>query len=119
MSKKQTNDALRQDYFAKVMEFFKSIDEDVLRVGTATLAIPCVDADGDDSYVEVVVKVPTGSKDEAYDGYALAEEYAIKEAAKAEKKKEADAKKAAKIERDKKKRDQLAKAKAEREGKAE
>ena len=112
MSKKQTNDALRQEFFAKVVEYFKSIDEDVLRVGTATLAIPCVDADGDDSFVEIVVKVPTGSKDEAYDGYALAEEYDMKAKEKAEKAAEAEAKKAAKIKRDEAKRKQLAESKA-------
>lgn len=112
MSKKQTNDALRQEFFAKVVEYFKSIDEDVLRVGTATLAIPCVDADGDDSFVEIVVKVPTGSKDEAYDGYALAEDYSIKAEAKAAKEKEAAEKKAAKIKRDEAKRKQLAESKA-------
>lgn len=112
MSKKQTNDKLRQDYFAKVVEYFKSIDEEVLRVGTATLAIPCVDADGEDSYVEIVVKVPTGSKDEAYDGYALAEDYEIKAKEKAEKAAEAERKKNEKIARDKAKREQLAASKA-------
>lgn len=112
MSKKQTNDALRQEFFAKVVEYFKSIDEDVLRVGTATLAIPCVDADGDDSFVEIVVKVPTGSKDEAYDGYALAEDYAIKTKEKEEKAAEAERKKKEKIARDEAKRKQLAESKA-------
>ena len=109
---KQTNDKLRQDYFAKVVEYFKSIDEDVLRVGTATLAIPCVDAEGEDSYVEIVVKVPKGSKDEAYDGYALAEEYEMKAKEKAEKAAKAEAKKKAKMERDAKLREQRAAAKA-------
>ena len=108
---KQTNDKLRQDYFAKVVEYFKSIDEDVLRVGTATLAIPCVDAEGEDSYVEIVVKVPKGSKDEAYDGYALAEEYEMKAKEKAEKAAKAEAKKKAKMERDAKLREQRAAAK--------
>ena len=103
---KQTNDKLRQDYFAKVVEYFKSIGEDVLRVGTATLAIPCVDADGEDNYVEIVVKVPKGSKDEAYDGYALAEEYEMKAKEKAEKTAEAERKKKEKIERDNKLRAQ-------------
>ena len=109
---KQTNDKLRQDYFAKVVEYFNSIGEDVLRVGTATLAIPCVDADGDDSYVEIVVKVPKGSKDEAYDGYALAEEYEMKTKEKAEKTAEAERKKKEKIERDKKLREQRTASKA-------
>ena len=75
-------------------------------------AIPCVDADGDDSFVEIVVKVPTGSKDEAYDGYALAEEYDMKAKEKAEKAAEAEAKKQAKIKRDEAKRKQLAESKA-------
>ena len=70
------------------------------------------DADGDDSFVEIVVKVPTGSKDEAYDGYALAEDYTIKAEAKAAKEKEAADKKAAKIKRDEAKRKQLAESKA-------
>ena len=49
----------------------------------------------------MTVKVPTGSRDgEAYDGYAMAEEYRLKVAEKAEKARKAAEAKAKKIAKD-------------------
>ncbi len=113
MSKKATNDALRNKYVEKLMEVLSGMDEDVLRVGSNELAIPVVDAEGEDSYVVFTVKVPTGSRDgDAYDAYGLAQEYEMKTKEKAEKAKKAAEEKARKIARDEAMRKQKAEAKA-------
>ena len=111
MSKK-ANDALRAQYLSMLMEKFKN-DEDVMRTGAGEIAFPVVDCEGEDNWVVITVKIPTGTRDgDAYDGYAMAEEYNIKVAEKEMKAKEAAAKKAAKIARDEKMREQKAAAKA-------
>ena len=116
MSKK-ANDALRAKYTAIVKDLLAA-SEDVMLVGTNQVAFPCVDEEGNDAWIEVTIKVPTGSRDgDIYDGYSLAEDYEMKTAAKAEKKKENDAKKAAKIARDEKMRADKAAAKAAHEAK--
>jgi hypothetical protein len=112
MSKK-ANDALRAKYIAALMEKFKD-DEDVMRTGTGEIAFPVVDEEGEDNWVVITVKIPTGSRDgDAYDGYSMAEDYAMNVAKKETKAKEAAVKKAAKIARDEKMRKQKAAAKAE------
>lgn len=117
MSKKATNDALRNQYIDAVMKMLADAGEDVLRVGNNEIAIPVVDAEGEDNYVVFVVKVPTGSRDgEAYDAYGLAQEYEMKQAEKKEKAEKAAKEKAAKIARDTEMRRQKAEAKAKREG---
>lgn len=101
-SKKSLRDSLRTRYMDYVRTALVDLGEDVLVVGSNEYAIPCVDADGNDEFVVITVKVPTGSRDgDAYDGYAMAEEYRMKLVAKAERDKaraEAKAKKIAKDE---------------------
>ena len=111
MSKK-ANDALRAKYIQALIAKFKD-DEDVLRTGTGEISFPVVDEEGEDNWVVITVKIPTGSRDgEVYDGYSLAEDFTMKQAEKEAKAKEAAAKKAAKIARDQKARDEKAKNKA-------
>ena len=120
MSKKATNDALRLDYTNKLVEALAALGEEVLRVGSNEIAIPVVDAEGEDNFVTFTVKVPTGSRDgDAYDGYSMAQDYAMKLEEKKVKAEKAAADKARKIARDEKMRKQKAKAKAAREGKGE
>ena len=114
MSKK-ANDALRAKYVAELIAKFKD-SEDVLRTGTSEIAFPVVDEEGEDAWVVINIKVPVGSRDgDAYDGYSMAEEYAMKTAEKERKAAEAAVKKAAKIARDQKMREQKAAAKAAHE----
>lgn len=115
-SRKALREALRADYLAKVIALFTDAGEEVLRTGSQEIAMPCVDAEGNDDFVVITVKVPTGQRGddgEAYDGYSEAEAYAMKVAQKAEKAKEAAAKKAAKVAKDAAERAARAKAKAE------
>ena len=117
MSKKATNDALRLMYTNNLMEALAALGEEVLRVGSNEIAIPVVDAEGEDNFVTFTVKVPTGSRDgDAYDGYSMAQDYAMRQEEKKAKAEKAAAEKARKIARDEKMRKQKAEAKAAREG---
>jgi hypothetical protein len=112
---KAANEALRAQFVELVSKMMADHGEDVLRVKSNEIAIPCVDKDGDDNWVVITVKVPSGSRDgDAYDGYGEAESYEMKVGEKAEKDKENAAKKARKIAADEKRRKQLAEQKANR-----
>jgi hypothetical protein len=114
---KKTNDALRAQYLDLITKLLTGADEEVLRVKSNEIAIPCVDKDGNDSYVVVTVKVPTGSRDgEPYDGYGEAQSYEMSCKQKAEKAKLDAEKKARKIARDEAYRAKQAENKAKREG---
>ena len=119
-SKKVLHEGIRNKFMNAVVEHLeKELGEEVLRVKSNEIAIPCLDEDGNDEWCVITFKVPTGSRDdgEAYDGYGMAEEYTAKEAEKAVKAAEAEAKKQAKIAKDKAEREARAKAKAEHEAK--
>ena len=115
---KKTNDALRNKYLDLVSALLAGADEEVLRVKSNEIAIPCVDDEGNDAYVVVTVKVPVGSRDgDPYDGYGEAESYEMNCKAKAEKAAIEAEKKAKKIAKDKAYREKQAANKAAREGK--
>ena len=65
-----------------------------------------VDEEGNEKWIQIVVKVPTGGRDEeGFDGYGVAESYQLKLKEKEEKRKENEEKKRKKIEKDKKMRE--------------
>jgi hypothetical protein len=114
---KATNDALRAQYVDIISKLIADSGEEVLRVKSNEIAIPCVDRDGEDSYVVVTIKVPSGSRDgDPYDGYGEAESYALSCKQKAEKAAADAEKKAKKIARDEAMRAKKAEQKAKREG---
>ena len=118
-SKKSLHDALRAKYIERVSKFLADAGEEVLVTGSNEIALPCVDSEGNDEFIVITFKVPTGSRDgDAYDGYSMAEDFKMKSAEKAEKAKIAAERKAKKIARDKKMREEKAKAKAEHSTKA-
>ena len=89
---KSLNDALRAQYMERVHNCL-SVEDEVLVVGANELAVPVVDADGNEKWVVLTVKVPTGSRDgDAYDGYAMAEDYRMRQADKAAKQAERERK---------------------------
>ena len=109
---KVLNDEIKVRFLEGVAEHLTNVGEEVLRVGSNEIALPVVDEDGNEKWLVLVFKVPTGSRDgDAYDGYSMAEDYKMKLAEKAEKEK-AKAEKAAK---DKAKREAAAKAKEKSE----
>ena len=75
--------ALREALKMEWMNFLKkTIDErgdEVLQTASNEIAIPVVDAEGGEHFIVLTVKIPTGSRDgDAYDGYAVAEDYTMK-----------------------------------------
>ena len=106
-SNKVLNDKLRERYLAVVSDALTAKDEEVLRVGSNELALPCLDSEGNEKFIVVTVKVPTGSRDgDAYDGYSMAEDWEIKCRLKEETAKKKAEDKAKKIAKDKKKREE-------------
>lgn len=113
-SNKVLNDKLRNSYFNKVKSYFENDGEEVLQIASNIFCMPVCDDEKNDKFIEIVVKVPTGSKDEPdFDGYGLAEAYTLSQKMKAEKKAETEKKKAEKIARDKALREAKKKEKAE------
>ena len=91
ISNKMANEQLREGYLNALTAYLEK-EEQVLRVKSNEIAVPVVDANGDEKFIVITVKVPTGADKgrEPYDGYAEAEDYAHKlreKAIKAEKKK--------------------------------
>ena len=101
-SRKALREAVKAVYVADLAAYFEEKGEEVLQVKSNELAIPVVDAEGNEDFIVLTVKIPTGANKgtEPYDGYAMAEEYQLKQAEKAAKAEEAAKKKAAKIARD-------------------
>lgn len=117
---RKVNETLRNKYLDIVKTYLTNCGEEVLTTNSNEICLPCVNSEGDDDFVVITFKVPTGSREgDIYDGYAMAEDYAIKTRNKQEKALVVAQKKAEKIARDKAMREAKAKAKAEREAKAE
>ena len=110
MTKAQLENALRNDYLELIKTVLSNEREiDALSVGASEIAVPCLDAEGNEAWVLIRVSVPRGTRNgeggyTSYDGYTAAEDYAIDCAEKAQKKQAAEAKKQAKIAKDEKKR---------------
>ena len=112
---KATNEALRAQYIELLTKLLGEGGEEVLRVKSNEIAIPCVDKDGEDNYVVITIKVPTGSRDgDPYDGHGEAQSYEMSVKQKAEKAAIDAEKKAAKIANDKAYREKQAENKAKR-----
>lgn len=112
-------DKIRETMMEKVGEMFGK-DTDVLRTNSNELCFPIVAEDGEEGYLVLTFKIPTGSRDgDAYDGYAMAEDYKMKCAERKVKAEKAAQAKAKKIAKDEKMRAEKARLKAEREKKGE
>lgn len=118
-TKKQLHEGIRNKYLALITDYLTEQGEEVLKVKSNEIAIPTLDEEGNEEFIVLTFKVPTGSRDdgEAYDGYGVAEQYAEKVKADEEKAKAEAEKKAKKIAKDKTQREAKAKAKAEHEAK--
>ena len=93
VSRKVEREMLRNEFLNRVIECFRN-DEDVLRVKSNEIAIPVVGCEGNEDFIVITVKVPTGANKgtEPYDGYELAEEYIMKNEEKERKAKEKEEK---------------------------
>ena len=103
VSRKVERELIREKYLNEFIEFLTAKGEEVLRVKSNEIAIPTVGCEDNEDFLVVTVKVPTGANKglEPYDGYAEAEDYALKLKQKEEKTKADAEKKAKKIARDK------------------
>jgi hypothetical protein len=111
MSKAQLETALRNEYLDLIRNTISTqVETDALAVSASELAIPCLDAEGNEKWVLIKVSIPRGTRNgsgyDPYDGYAVAEDYAQDCADKAQKKAEVEAKKQAKIAKDQKAREE-------------
>lgn len=108
LTRKQLDEEIKLRYLKIISEHLSNMDEEILRVKSNEISIPVLDAEGEERYLVITLKVPTGTRQgEEYDGHAEAEDYAHNLAEKAKKQAEKEAKAA----RDKAKRE--AKEKAE------
>ena len=111
VSRKVEREILRVKFLELVSQFLYEGGEEVLRVKSNEIAIPVVGCEGNEDFVVITFKVPTGANKglEPYDGYALAEDYVHNLAEKERKAEERKAEKERKIKRDA----EIRKAKAE------
>lgn len=92
--------AIRSKIVTDLFEHLSNVGEDCGMITSNSFNFPVV-VDGEEGWVEVVVKVP---KDDGDDGYGKREEYSLKLAVNAEKAKAKAEAKAKKIAKDKAKR---------------
>jgi len=112
VSRKVEREIIRKEYLTKVSEFLDSLDEEVLLVKSNEIAIPVVGCEGNEDYLVITFKVPTGANKgtEPYNGHELAQDYIHNLAEKERKAEERKAEKARKIAKDKEIREAKAKA---------
>ena len=102
VSRKVEREMLRTKYLDMLVELLAYNNEEVLRVKSNEIAVPVVGCEGNEDFIVITVKVPTGANKgtEPYDGYSEAESYELKKKEKAEKAKANAEKKARKVQRD-------------------
>ena len=101
MSKASLETALRTEFIQFVTSAIQEkYDTDVLPISASELAIPVLDAEGNEKFVLIKVSIPRGTRNgegsyDEYDGYGLAEDYKAELEAKQAKKEASEAKKEA------------------------
>jgi hypothetical protein len=102
VSRKIERELIRTNFLEKVAQFLYENGEEVLRVKSNEIAIPVVGCEGNEDFLVINFKVPTGANKglEPYDGYELAKDYVHNLAEKERKAEERKAEKAKKIARD-------------------
>lgn len=102
ISRKAERELLRNTYLDTIIENFLNMEEEVLRVKSNEIAVPVVGCEGNEDWIVVTVKVPTGANKgtEPYDGYEMAQDYEMKLAEKERKAKEKEEEKKKKIAKD-------------------
>ena len=81
MGKEASRNELKNALLDEVQAILSErLNSDVLRVGSSEIAMPGVDADGNEFFYLVMISIPRGSRNgngsyDAYDGYAEAEAY--------------------------------------------
>ena len=102
ISRKAERELIRNEYLDMVSKFLVHAGDEVLLVKSNEIAVPVVGCEGNEDFLVITFKVPTGANKgtEPYDGYALAEDYVHNLAEKERKAEERKAEKAKKIAKD-------------------
>ena len=102
ISRKAEREILREGYVELIKTMLEEVNYEVLKVKSNELALPCVGCEGNEDWIVITIKVPTGANKglEPYDGYAEAEDYEYKLKEKADKKKKKEKEKERKIAKD-------------------
>lgn len=118
VSRKVERDLIRAEYLKLIMSYLEDEGCEVLRTKSNEIALPVVGCEGNEDFLVITLKVPTGANKgtEPYDGYAEAESYELAQKIKAEKAKATAEKKAKKTARDEEIRKRKAEISAKREG---
>ena len=92
MTKAQLENALRNTYLGLIAQtIYSEMETDALPVSASELAIPCLDAEGNEKFVLIKVSVPRGTRNgnggyDPYDGYSASEAYRLEQESKAQEK---------------------------------
>ena len=115
VSRKVEREIIRKEYLEMVSKFLAHAGEEVLLVKSNEIAIPVVGCEGNEDYLVITFKVPTGANKgtEPYNGHELAIDYLHNLAEKEEKAKA----RAEEKERKKKRDEEIRKKKAEQKNK--
>ena len=112
MTNAQLETALRNQFLTMISDMIDTqLDIGALAVSASEIAIPCLDAEGNEKFVLIKVSIPRGTRNgkggyDPYNGYQEADDYADSLKEHAEKKARAEEKKQAKIARDQKAREE-------------
>lgn len=117
MSRKSERELIRAQFLEAVASYLSSLDNEVLRVKSNEIALPVVGCEGNEDFLVITFKVPTGADKgmTPYDGYAMAEDYEMSCKSKAEKAKANAERKAKKVARDAEVRKRKAEISAKRD----
>ena len=76
-SRKALREEVKAMYVEALAAHYVENGEEVLRVKSNEIAFPVTDAEGNEDFIVITVKIPTGAAKgtEPYDGYAMAQEY--------------------------------------------
>lgn len=114
LTKTQLAALKREEILNLLIEFFNGRGEETMRESGNAIVFPSLDAEGNEVFAKIAVSIPRGDRSgEAYDGYAAAKDYEMKQeviAAKRElrerERSEAEKKRKQRIENAKKKKEE-------------
>jgi hypothetical protein len=93
LTRKQLDEEIKIRFLTGVSEHLEQTGEEVLRVKSNEIALPVLDSEGEERWIVLTFKVPTGERGgDPYDGYSEAESYQMAVQKKAEKQAEKEAK---------------------------
>ena len=76
---KVLRESIKEEWRDFLEEVIQRRGDETLRTASNEIAVPVVDSEGGEHFIVLTIKIPTGSRDgDAYDGYAVAEDYAMR-----------------------------------------